>query len=63
MTDRERLDWLEKKCAGLNVVVNGSRVNATFHVRSVVGAVKGHRGVRLAIDRAIEAEARKEAKQ
>lgn len=58
--DIERLDWLERKCAGLNVVVNGSRVNSTFHVASVEGRVKGCAGVRAAIDRAMEAERRKE---
>lgn len=60
MTDKQRIDWLEKKCAGLNVVVNRSRVNETFHVSSVMGRVKGYAGVRVAIDRAIEVEKRKE---
>ncbi len=60
MTDTDRIDWLEKKCAGHNVVVNHSRINSTFHVTSVVGRVKGYQGVRAAIDRAMERERRKE---
>lgn len=60
MTDTERIDYLERKMADHNVVVNGSRINSTFHVSSVVGRVKGFQGVRAAIDRAIQKERRKE---
>lgn len=59
-TDKERMDYLDRKCAGLKVVVNQSRVNDTFHVASVAGGVKGVYGVRAAIDRAIEKEKRLE---
>lgn len=60
MTDSERMDWLEAKSIGHRVVISRSRVTGLFRVHAVVGDGKGVHGVRAAIDRAIEAEKRKE---
>ena len=60
MTDKERIDWLERACDGSRVVISVSRTTGKFRLSEASGSTKGVFGVRAAIDRAITRERRKE---
>lgn len=59
MTDTEIVEWLERQCVGCKVIVGRNRVTGRFRlVAADTASRRGYRGLRRAVERAVEKERR-----